>query len=184
MLIFGLSPLFIVIESFQIFSLYAYTYSIAPNLFYFLKNLRFARFLFLPTIFNGVYVAPETFDDRIPQKVIDTEGELSFTINGTAFIYFIFFYLVYALIIFLFTTKINGNRPLKNLFIRIFNTRVKFGIINDFLMLFTLNVLVQCFMQFRFPDNTGDLASGIVFGLCFLALIFAMFGYGVHKFRN
>ena len=58
MLIFGLSPIYITIESFQIFSIYAYTYDLAPNLFYFLKELRYSRLLFFPTIFQGVYISP------------------------------------------------------------------------------------------------------------------------------
>lgn len=184
MLIFGLSPIYVTIESFQIFSLYAYTQNIAPNLFYFLKELRFSRFVFFPTIFNNIYVAPETYDARIPQKVIDTESLLSFAELATMFFYFIFFYIVYALIIYMFTTRFNSNRPLKNMFIKIYQTRVKFGVVSDFLWLFTLNVLTCSFMQFRYPDNVGDLVLAIISGVFFLALIFGFFGYGVRKYRT
>ena len=58
MLLFGFSPFYIAIESFQIFSLYAYTENIAPNLFYFLKEMRLTRFAFMPNLFEGIFVDP------------------------------------------------------------------------------------------------------------------------------
>lgn len=73
----------------------------------------------MPNIFSNIYVAPTGFVEAIPQKIIDVEGQLSFSINGTSFIIFFFFYIVMALVVFLFTSKVNNNRPLKNLFIRI-----------------------------------------------------------------
>ena len=138
----------------------------------------------MPNLFNGVFVDPESYDNRIPQKVLDTEGQLSFSVNATGFFFFVFFYIVYAFIIFIFTTKLNSNRPLKNLFIKIFQTRIKFGIFNDFLWLFTLNILACGFMQFRYTDNGGDLAMSIIFSLVVLVMIFGLFGFGIHKFRS
>jgi hypothetical protein len=53
-------------------------------------------------------------------------------------------------IVYLFISKINSNRPLKNLFIRIWETRIKFSIIHDFIWLFAINILTQAFMQCRY----------------------------------
>lgn len=53
-------------------SLFAYTDQIAPNLFYFLKNMRLSRFVFMPNIFKSIYVAPTTYTTATPQKIIDT----------------------------------------------------------------------------------------------------------------
>ena len=85
--------------------------------------------------------------------MLDTEEYLSFALTGTGFFFFIFFYLIYALIVFALTSKLNSNRPLKNMFIRIWDTRVKFSIINDFLWLFTVNTLACAFMQYRYLEN-------------------------------
>ena len=38
-------------------------------------------------------------------------------------------------------------------------------------------------MQMRYPDNSGDLALGIVIAVFVLALMFGLFGYGVRKYR-
>lgn len=61
MLIFGLTPLYLLIEATQMMSLWAYTYSQAPNLHYFLKEMRLSRFIFIPSLFQNVYVAPQGF---------------------------------------------------------------------------------------------------------------------------
>lgn len=109
----------------------------------------------MPNIFTGIYVEPETYDKEIPQKVIDTEGQLSFAINGTTFFFFIVFYLVIFLFVYLLSTKLNGNRPLKNLFKKIFNTRVKFGIVNDFIWLLAINTMMHGALQFYYLQNPG-----------------------------
>lgn len=119
MLIFGLAPLYLMIEAVQLMSLFAYTNQLAPNLYYFLKELRLSRFVFMPNIFSNVYVAPEGFVETIPQKIIDTEGQLSFAINGTTFFFFIIFYLIMTAFVYALTTKLNSNRPLKNIFLRV-----------------------------------------------------------------
>ena len=73
MLIFGLSPAYLLIEAIQFMSLFAYTETLPPNLFYFLKEMRLVRFVFMPNIFKSVYEQPTTFVPEIPQKVVDTE---------------------------------------------------------------------------------------------------------------
>lgn len=100
------------------------------------------------------------------------------------FMLFLFLYLFYAFVVFILTSKINNNRPLKNLFIRIWNTRIKFGIVNDFLWLFSINTLVGMFVQFKYTANGGDLALAILFGLAFIAMLFGFFGYAVRKYRE
>lgn len=56
MLIFGLTPMYLAIEAVQIMSIFAYSEKLAPNLFYFLKELRISRFVFMPNIFTSIYV--------------------------------------------------------------------------------------------------------------------------------
>ena len=153
MLIFGLSTAYLLIESIQFMSLFAYTQTLPPNLFYFLKEMRLVRFVFMPNIFSSVYVEPNGFVESIPQKVVDTESALSFARNGHGFFFFIAFYVVYALVVFLLSSKYNSNRPLKNIFIKVWETRVKFGILNDFLWLFTTNTLTCAWMQYRYTEN-------------------------------
>lgn len=153
MLIFGLSPLYLLIEAIQFTSLFAYTESLPPNLFYFLKEMRLARYVFMPSIFYKVYESPSTYYAGIPQKIVDTEGELSFAINGTGFFLFIFFYLVVALVVFVMSSKFNTNRPLKDLSLRVWETRIKYGIICDFLWLFTTNTLLCAFVQYYDTNN-------------------------------
>jgi hypothetical protein len=116
--------------------------------------------------------------------VIDTEGQLSFAVNAGQFIYFIILYLVMALIVYLFTSKVNSNRPLKNMFIRIWETRIKFGVVHDFIWLFGVNILTQAFMQIRYTENTSDLALGIIIAVFVLVLMFGTFGYGVKKYKE
>lgn len=73
MLIVGLTPVYLLIESIQFMSLFAYTFKLPPNLFYFLKEMRITRFMFMPNIFTALYEEPDTFVEEIPQKVLDTE---------------------------------------------------------------------------------------------------------------
>lgn len=87
-------------------------------------------------------------------------------------------------IVYLLVSKLNTNRPLKNLFIRIWETRIKFSIIHDFIWLFGINILVQAFMQCRYATNGSDLALAIVWAAFVLALMFGLFGYGVKKYKE
>lgn len=73
---------------------------------------------------------------------------------------------------------------MKNLFIKIWETRVKFSIFNDFVWLFAVNVLTQAFMQARYAQNGGDLALGIISAIFMLALMAGIFGYGVRKYKQ
>lgn len=56
--------------------------------------------------------------------------------------------------------------------------------VHDFLWLFAVNILVQAFMQFRYPENRADLGFGIIIALALLITTFGLFGYGVYKWRN
>lgn len=41
-------------------------------MYYFLKEMRLSRFIFMPNLFKNVYVAPAGHVDSIPQKILDT----------------------------------------------------------------------------------------------------------------
>jgi hypothetical protein len=148
-------------------------------LFFFLKKLKFSRFTFLPSIFAGVYEEPSTFSEKIPVNVAETEGQLSFAKNAGGFMILAFVYVVIWAIAYVGSSKVNGNRPLRNIFTEIYNTRVKYGLAHDFLWIFSINIFVSAFMQFRYTDNKGDTALGAIFMLAFTAGI----GYMIHKLR-
>jgi len=100
--------------------------------------------------------------------VAQTEGQLSFVLNAAGFIIIGLIYAFIAGILYLAASKYNSNRPLRNIFINIYKTRVKYGILNDFLWIFSINVLVSAFMQYRFTYNGGDVAIGTICMLGFL----------------
>lgn len=164
-------------------SLFAYTQDLAPNLFFFLQNMRISRFLFMPNIFKAIYVPPNSFSQSIPQKVVDTEGALSFAYNGTTFFFFLLFFIIITLIVYFLSSNANSNRPLRNMFIRVWETRFKFGIIHDFLWLFAVNILVQAFLQFRYTTNKGDLAFAIICLLVTLGAIGGLFWYAIKQYK-
>jgi hypothetical protein len=68
-------------------------------------------------------------------------------------VFILLLYLFFAALIYLLSSKWNSNRPLRELFHRIYVTRVKIGMVNDFLWMFALNVLVCGFMQFRYTTD-------------------------------
>lgn len=97
--------------------MFAYVNEIPPNLFYFLRELNISRFTFLPSIFDKIYKAPAYFTDKIPVNVALTEGQLSFSINAGGFLIIAFIYCVIIGIVYIASSKLNGNRPLRNIFI-------------------------------------------------------------------
>jgi hypothetical protein len=56
--------------------------------------------------------------------------------------------------------------------------------LNDLLWIFTLNILISGFNQFRFTENGSDLALAIIFLLAFLISIGALFVYRVHQYKK
>ena len=159
--------------------MFAYFAELPPNLFFFLKKLKFSRFTFLPSIFAKVYEPPNSFTDKIPVNVAETEGQLSFGANAGGFMIIAFVYGLIWAIVYVASSKVNGNRPLRNIFIEVYNTRVKYGLIHDFLWIFSINVFASAFMQFRYTDNKGDTALGTIFMLAFSAGI----GYMIYRLR-
>lgn len=128
----------------------------------------------MPSIFAGVYQEPTYFTDKIPVSVVQTEGQLSFAKNASGVVVIGLIYAFLAGLLYVASSKINPNRPLRNIFINIYNTRVKCGLLNDLLWIFSINIFVSAFMQYRFADNGGDTALGTIFmigflgGICFV----------------
>lgn len=131
-------------------------------------------------MFAKIYQAPNYFTDKIPSSVTATEGQLSFCINAGGFTVIAILYALVWGIVYIASSKVNGNRPLRNIFTEIYNTRVKYGLLHDLLWIFSINVFVSAFMQFRFTDNGGDVAVGAIFMLAFAAGI----GYLIYKLRE
>ena len=72
---------------------------------------------------------------------------------------FVFFiYLLIGLIIYAASRKYNNNRPLREMVEKVYNTRVKWGMVWDLLWLFALNIYFCGFVQFRYTANGGDTA--------------------------
>ena len=89
--------------------------------------------------------------------------------NAGGFAFLGFLYLFIAGIVYLASSKYNGNRPLRNMFTDIYNSRIKFGLLHEYLWIFAINIFVSAFMQFRFTENGADVAWGVIFMLAFLA---------------
>ena len=68
------------------------------------------------------------------------------------------------------STKSNSNRPLRELFDKLFQTRVKWSIVWDLLWIFGLNVMICGFLQFKYTVNGSDLAVAIISLLIFISL--------------
>ena len=82
--------------------------------------------------------------------MIEIDGYLSFSKTSGSYFTILLIYAAICLVIYLLTTKYNSNRPLRELFTKIYNVRVKWGIFNDFLWLFSINVFICGFLQYRF----------------------------------
>jgi hypothetical protein len=163
---------------------YATVTELPPNLFYFLKKLSLTRLTFLPNIFAEVYQGQSSYDSSIPARIADIDGKYSFSSNAGGLMFFVFVYMSVSTIIYLFTTRMNTNRPLRELFEKIYQTRVRFGIIHDFLWIFSLNVFVCGFLQYYNLQNAGDVALATIYIIFFLALILALFIYRVRKYND
>jgi hypothetical protein len=94
-------------------ALYAYVIELPPNLFYFMKKLSLTRLSLLPNVFSGVYVAPASYVASIPTRVLDVDGQLSFSVNAGSLVFILLIYLFLAALIYLISTKFNSNRPLR-----------------------------------------------------------------------
>ena len=80
--------------------------------------------------------------------------------------------LLYLLVLgaeYLASSNINSNRPLRNIFMDIYNSRIKYGLLHDLLWIFSINIFVSAFLQYRFSDNGGDVAIGTICMIAFLA---------------
>lgn len=162
---------------------YALVTELPPNLFYFLKKLSLTRLSFLPNIFAGIYTPPSGYSADIPSRVIDLDGSLSFSLTCGSYFFVLIIYAVISFIIFALSSKYNSNRPLRELFTKIYECRVKWGALNDFLWLFALNIFVCGFMQFRYTENGGDVALAVVTLLLFLGALIALFVYHILKYE-
>lgn len=89
-----------------------------------------------------------------------------------------------SLVIYGLSSKYNSNRPLRELFTKIYHIRVKWGIINDLLWLFSLNVFVCGFMQFRYTANAGDVVLAVFSLIIFLGLPIALFFHHYRQFDS
>lgn len=105
-----------------------------------------------------------------------TEGQLSFGVNaGGVTLIALVWGIVWA-VVYVAASKLNGNRPLRAIFGEIYGSRVKYGLMHDLLWIFSINVFVSAFMQYRFTDNGGDVAIATIFWLVFAAgIIFLAF---------
>ncbi len=111
-----------------------------------------------------------------------TEGQLSFSLNAGGFTIILFIYTIIAAIVYIASSKLNSNRPLRNIFIDVYNSRIKYGILHDLLWIFSINIFVSAFLQYRFTDNAGDTAIGTIFMLMFLTgIIFILYQLYVYQ---
>lgn len=175
-------PVFLTLEAFQMIAFYALVNELPPNLFFFMQKISLTRLEFLPNMLQNVYGLPNGFFPQIPTKVTDLDGGLSFTYTSCSYLFVLFVYGLVALIIYGLTTKYNTNRPLRELFTKIYEMRVKWGLLNDFLWMFSLDIFVCGFMQFRFTNNGGDVAIAVISLLLFLGALIALFAHHYKKY--
>lgn len=105
------------LQVYQMFYLHAYiNYTIPPNFFFFLKNLKPTALSFLYNILNlGYKDTQDYWQSDIPQKILDLDGFINFSRSCGSIILYILIYVFIAAIIKLMTMKINSNRPFRNL---------------------------------------------------------------------
>lgn len=175
-------PVFLTLEAFQMIAFYAYVSELPPNLFYFMQKLSLTRLGFLPNVFAGVYEPPQSFTTDIPSRVVEVDEKLSFTSSAGSYVFVLLVYGAVSVVVYLLTTKNNTNRPLRELFTKIYNTRVKLGVFNDFLWMFMLNILVTGFTQFRYTANPAEVAIAAISLLLFIGAAAALFLYRVKKY--
>ena len=146
-----------------------------------MQKLSLSRLSFLPNIFAGVYQPPSGYSSLIPVKVIDLDGYFGFSMSAGSYFFILLIFSFISLVIYGLSSKYNSNRPLRELFSKIYHIRVKWGIVNDLLWLFSLNVFVCGFMQFRYTVNAGDVVLAVFSLLIFLGLPIALF---IHHFKQ
>ena len=135
---------------FQQFYLHAYVnYTIPPNLFYFLKNLRWSMLSFLPNLPALGFTSPDYWQNNIPQKIQDLDDTINFCKTAGSVVLYLIVYTVLALLVKLFSTKCMMNRPMRNLFIEVYEQRVKFNFLHEVLWTYFLPVVFYGMLQFR-----------------------------------
>ena len=132
-------------------ALYAFITDLPPNFFYFLKELSLTRLIFLPNVLTNIYNDPIGYTDSIPVRVIEVDSKLSFSVNAGSYLFLVFIYFGVGLIIYLVSRKFNSNRPLREVFEKIYHIRVKWSIIWDVLWIFSLNIFFCGFMTSKYP---------------------------------
>ena len=96
---------------FQQFYLHAYVnYTIPPNLFYFLKNLRWSMLSFLPNLPALGFTSPDYWQNNIPQKIQDLDDTINFCKTAGSVVLYLIVYTVLALLVKLFSTKCMMNQ--------------------------------------------------------------------------
>lgn len=163
---------------FQQFYIMGYiNYVIPPNLFYFLKNLKPAMLGFLPNLPGMGFTGPDYWQSDIPQKVLDLDGSINFSKSVGSVVLYIIVYVVLALLVKLFSTKCMMNRPLRNLFIEVYDQRVKWNFMHEVLWTYFLPVVFYGLLQFRHfnsdsPMYSFNLFLSVLLLVAFLSLPF------------
>lgn len=140
--------------------------------------------MFLPNIFAGVYQELPGFVESIPEKALEVDDKFGFSLNAGSFMFVILVYALLWLVFFLASSKYNTNRSLRDVLLKIYNTRIKWGLIWDVVWLFELNVLVYGFLQFKYTNNTGETALAVISLLVFIALPACGLVYRIKKFNS
>lgn len=120
------------LQVFQMFYLHSYiNYTIPPNFFYFLKNLKPTTLSFLYNILNLGYAnSSDYWQEDIPQKILDVDGFINFSRSCGSIILYIIVYAFIAAIVKILTMKINSNRPFRNLICEVWERRIKWSFLH------------------------------------------------------
>jgi len=162
---------------------YAFITDLAPNFFYFLQKVSLTRLIFLPNLLAGIYQIPPGYISYLPVRTTEIDGKLSFAANAGTYVFVGLVYLVVGITIKAISTKSNPNRPLRELFDKLYHTRVKWSIVWDLLWIFGLNVMVCGFLQFRYTANGSDVAVAIISLLIFIFLPAFAFYYRIKRYN-
>jgi hypothetical protein len=101
---------------FQMFYFHAYVnYTIPPNLYYFLKNLKLTTLYFLPNLPGLGFTTASYWQASVPQKVLDLDGYINFSKSIGSVVLYVLIYVAVAFLVKLFTTKLSTNRAFRNL---------------------------------------------------------------------
>jgi hypothetical protein len=77
------------------------------------------------------------------------DGDLNFGLTCGTIIFYIIIYSFFGLLIWGLTTKITVNRSLRNLFIDIYEKRVKYGFLHEILWIYCLPVIFYAIIQMK-----------------------------------